>query len=84
MLRESPMKQCKPCITIRDIALILKNNIVYFYRNTKDDIKSYRNMNAAVCELDKPVKNPTLDEQMRTMIRIREKATANYKENGVI
>ena len=73
------MKECKPCITIRDIALILKNNAIDFYYNTKRDIKTYRTMNAAVCELDKPVKNYTLDEQMKLMIRIREQAVDNYK-----
>ena len=72
------MKQCKPCITIRDIALILKNNVVFFYTNIKNDIKSYRNMNAAVCVLDKPVGNPVIPPENRIIENIRKKARDNY------
>ena len=57
------MKQCKPCITIRDIARIISNNIKLSYKNIKSDIKSYRNVNATVCELSRPAKKSWLEYQ---------------------
>lgn len=75
------MKQCKPCVTIRDILVILKNNAVQFYYNTKTDIKSYRNINATACEFDnKPCRADDL--VLPEVRKIREKARENYK--GVV
>lgn len=72
------MKQCKPCITIRDILVILRNNAVEFYKNTKRDIKAYSRINAAVCVLDQPVTPKTLDGEMALIKKIREQAVGNY------
>ena len=71
------MKQCKPCITIRDILVILKNNTVDFYMNTKRDIKAYSTINATVCEMDKPY--DPLKVVPDVVKDIRDKARQNYK-----
>lgn len=46
------MTNCKPCITIRQIARIIYINLKDCYKNIKDDIKAYRIVNATVCHLD--------------------------------
>jgi hypothetical protein len=46
------MTNCKPCITIRQIARIIYINLKDCYKNIKDDIKAYRTVNATVCHLD--------------------------------
>ena len=51
------MKQCKPCITIRDILTILKTNIILFYKMTKRDLSTYRRINASVCTMDNAPQN---------------------------
>ncbi len=46
------MTNCKPCITVRQIARIIYINLKDCYKNIKDDIKAYRTVNATVCHLD--------------------------------
>lgn len=71
------MKQCKPCITIRDILTILKNNTVEFYKNTKRDISTYSRINATVCSMDNApqYKWDLVDPQVK---KIRNEAKKNY------
>lgn len=71
------MKQCKPCITIRDITKILYNNIKLAYKNTRDDIKSYSRVNATVCELSKP-SPPFWSAEYKAIQKIRKEAQDNY------
>jgi hypothetical protein len=71
------MKQCKPCITIRDIAKIIYLNIKFTYENIKTDIKSYRNINATVCELDKPTATPFWSAEYKAIQKIRKEAQDN-------
>lgn len=72
------MKQCKPCITIRDIAKILYLNVKFTYKNIKTDIKSYRNINASVCVLDKPASKSQVEYEMDAIKKIRKEAQENY------
>ena len=65
------MKQCKPCITIRDIVKIIYLNMKSTYKNIKSDIKSYRNMNATVCILDKPASKSQAEYYMDAVKRLK-------------
>ena len=65
------MKQCKPCITIRDIVKIIYLNMKSTYKNIKSDIKSYRNMNATVCILDKPASKSQTEYYMDAVKRLK-------------
>lgn len=76
------MKQCKPCITIRDITKIILYNIKSTYENIKSDIKSYSRVNATVCELDKPTATPFWPAEYKTMQKIRKEAQDNYKKEA--
>jgi hypothetical protein len=46
--------QCKPCLKIRDLLFILKNNLTMFFSKTKKDIESHKLVNYVACELSKP------------------------------
>ena len=73
------MKQCKPCITTREIIKILWSNIRLFYTNCRRDIRSYSNINQTVCLLDNTTQNPMLGKHdTELMSKIREQATENY------
>jgi hypothetical protein len=65
------MKDCKPCITIRQITKIIYNNIKLAYKKTKEDIESYSRVNATACKLD--IATPmTTEHHMNAAKRIRE------------
>jgi hypothetical protein len=46
--------QCKPCLKIRDLLFILKNNLTEFYWKTKRNSESHKLVNHVACELSKP------------------------------
>lgn len=71
------MKQCKPCLTIRDVAKILWWNTRLFYTNTKRDIRSYSKINQTVCLLDN-IKPMSTHQEYELIKKIREQATENY------
>ena len=71
------MKQCKPCITIREIIKILWSNIRLFYTNCRRDIRSYSKINQTVCLLDH-IKPMSTYEEYELIKKIREQATENY------
>ena len=71
------MKQCKPCLTIRDVAKILWLNTKLFYINTKRDIRSYSKINQTVCLLDH-IKPMTTYQEYELIKKIRDKAAENY------
>ena len=71
------MKQCKPCITIRDYAKILWLNTRLFYINTKRDIHSYSKINQTVCLLDH-IKPMTAYQEYELIKKIRDRAQDNY------
>lgn len=71
------MKQCKPCITIRDIAKIIWYNTRLFYTNTGKDISSYSRINQTVCVLDNTPALTTYQEY-ELIKKIRDKAQDNY------
>lgn len=76
---ERKMKQCKPCITIREIIKILWSNIRLFYTNCRRDIRSYSKINQTVCLLDNTTQNPMLGKHdAELMSKIRERAIENY------
>lgn len=76
------MKQCKPCITIRDITKIILSNIKLTYKNIKNDIKSYRNINATVCALDRPVSKTHIEYELDAVKKIRKQAQENYAKEA--
>lgn len=63
-------QQCKPCITIRDVSVIIWTNIKHFCKNVRDDIKSYSLVNATACRLDNSPPM-TVDHHMKAAERIR-------------
>lgn len=69
-------KQCKPCITIRDILKIIWINSKLFVRNTKRDIQSYSMMHATVCTLDSGNYGPIPPTNL--MKAIKQLAQENY------
>jgi len=71
------MKQCKPCITIRDIAKIIWYNTRLFYTNCRKDISSYSRINQTVCVLDNTPALTTYQEY-ELIKKIRDKAQDNY------
>jgi len=71
------MKQCKPCITIRDIAKIIWYNTRLFYTNIRKDISSYSRINQTVCVLDNTPALTTYQEY-ELIKKIRDKAQDNY------
>lgn len=79
------MKQCKPCITIRMILKILWLNSKLFISNVRNDIRSYSNINATVCELDKTTDTVDLNKlteptrnTLTKLDEIRREAQNNY------
>lgn len=73
------MKQCKPCITIRDTIKIIWFNIKKLPQNIRCDMKSHANINSTVCILDKPsAYDGCFDPAVQTMKKIRTLAKENY------
>lgn len=79
-----PKAECKPCITIRNVLTIIKNNVQECYKNIRKDIRSYSTVNATVCTLDSSVvsTNPSVQHafnpNVKMMDDIRKKARENY------
>jgi len=76
-MERKPMKQCKPCLTIRDYAKILWLNTKLFYISTKRDIRSYSKINQTVCLLDH-IKPMSTYQEYELIKKIRDKAQENY------
>jgi len=72
------MKECKPCITIRDVYFIFRNNIIYCYRNIRSDLKSYSMINATACVMDTTPINDVRFPESQTLKKIRELAIENH------
>jgi hypothetical protein len=63
------MTNCKPCITIRQIARIIYINLKDCYKNIRTDIKSYSRINATVCHLDTGNYGPIPDHSVIAAIK---------------
>ena len=73
-----PKVNCKPCITIRNVITIVKNNVIECYKNIRKDIRSYSTVNATVCTLDNGTPVMPLFMRDKTVEDIRKKAQENY------
>lgn len=73
-----PNQKCKPCITIRNVITIVKNNVIECYKNIRKDIRSYSTVNATVCTLDNGTPVMPLFMRDKTVEDIRKKAQENY------
>lgn len=73
-----PKPNCKPCITIRNVITIVKNNVIECYKNIRRDIRSYSMVNATVCSLDNGTPVLPLFLRDKTVEDIRKKAQENY------
>ena len=77
LTKERKMKQCKPCLTIREIIKILWSNIRLFYINCRRNIRSYSKINQTVCLLDH-IKPISTHQEYELIKKIRDRATENY------
>lgn len=73
-----PNQKCKPCITIRNVITIVKNNVIECYKNIRRDIRSYSMVNATVCSLDNGTPVLPLFLRDKTVEDIRKKAIENH------
>ena len=80
------MRQCKPCITIKAIYELAKHHSSLAWKNFKQDVNSYSNINALACRITNAPQAPKInlfDNKTKSVIDyIRETAKERYEETG--